>query len=201
MGRNKHVAEAHRNARNKFTEWVLCGRPSTGVMYDEMCESRMVFKSRLKWCQDHQDQLKMDTLAEKHAVGDFGSFWRGKKKCDIGTGLPVSVDGISDHKGIADAFREHFSVQPTVRSSVEAFYAEGLSGAVGFCLTSLTPHISKVLALFYCVCMGHAYLPADMLRTLVVPVVKNRTGDLADKSNYRPISLAKIVRKGIRWCA
>jgi hypothetical protein len=33
------------------------------------------------------------------------------------------------------------------------------------------------------------------MRTIVVPVVKNKTGDLADRNNYRPISLATIIAK------
>lgn len=57
------------------------------------------------------------------------------------------------------------------------------------------PHLPRVLALFYNVCMSHAYLPHDMLKTIVVPVVKNKTGDLTDKNNYRPISLATVVSK------
>lgn len=33
------------------------------------------------------------------------------------------------------------------------------------------------------------------MRTIVVPIVKNRTGDVSDKTNYRPISLATVVAK------
>lgn len=38
-------------------------------------------------------------------------------------------------------------------------------------------------------------MPADMIRTVVVFIVKNKTGDLADKNNYRPISLATVISK------
>ncbi|XP_026324195.1 uncharacterized protein LOC113233320 [Hyposmocoma kahamanoa] len=34
-----------------------------------------------------------------------------------------------------------------------------------------------------------------MLKTIVVPVVKNKTGDIASHENYRPISLAVVVAK------
>ncbi|XP_026322729.1 uncharacterized protein LOC113232273 [Hyposmocoma kahamanoa] len=33
------------------------------------------------------------------------------------------------------------------------------------------------------------------MRTVVVPIVKNKTGDFSELSNYRPISLATIVAK------
>ncbi|XP_060802244.1 uncharacterized protein LOC132902175 [Amyelois transitella] len=56
-------------------------------------------------------------------------------------------------------------------------------------------HLPRVLALFFNFCLSHSYLPEDLMRTLVVPIVKNKTGDVSDLSNYRPISLATIVAK------
>nr|XP_037868954.1 uncharacterized protein LOC119628917 [Bombyx mori] len=43
--------------------------------------------------------------------------------------------------------------------------------------------------------MRLSYLPEEMLKNVVVPIVKNRTGDICDKTNYRPISLATIIAK------
>ncbi|CAH2210353.1 jg24354, partial [Pararge aegeria aegeria] len=34
-----------------------------------------------------------------------------------------------------------------------------------------------------------------MMKTIVVPILKNKTGDIADQSNYRPISIAGIIAK------
>ncbi|KOB72315.1 RNA-directed DNA polymerase from mobile element jockey [Operophtera brumata] len=33
------------------------------------------------------------------------------------------------------------------------------------------------------------------MRTVVVPIVKNKTGDLSSSSNYRPISLGTVIGK------
>lgn len=57
------------------------------------------------------------------------------------------------------------------------------------------PHLPNVLATFYTLCVGHAYLPSKLMRTTVVPIIKNKTGDVSDKNNYRPISLATIAAK------
>lgn len=38
-------------------------------------------------------------------------------------------------------------------------------------------------------------LPKEFMRTIVVPIVKNRTGDVSSISNYRPISIATILPK------
>jgi hypothetical protein len=57
------------------------------------------------------------------------------------------------------------------------------------------PHMARVLYMLYSFCVGHSYLPSKMIQTLVVPIVKNKTGDVADKNNYRAISLATVISK------
>lgn len=47
--------------------------------------------------------------------------------------------------------------------------------------------------MFYTYCVGHSYLPEAMMKTIVVTIVNNRTGDLSSINNYRQISLATIV--------
>ncbi|XP_026735743.1 uncharacterized protein LOC113499457 [Trichoplusia ni] len=37
-------------------------------------------------------------------------------------------------------------------------------------------HISRVLSLFCNLCMSHSYLPPDLIKTIVIPVVKNKSG-------------------------
>jgi hypothetical protein len=56
-------------------------------------------------------------------------------------------------------------------------------------------HMPRVLSLFFNLCLGHSYLPDNLMRTIVVPIPKNKTGDSSDVSNYRPISLATVIAK------
>ncbi|KOB64375.1 RNA-directed DNA polymerase from mobile element jockey, partial [Operophtera brumata] len=53
-------------------------------------------------------------------------------------------------------------------------------------------HLRRVLAMLFSFCIGHSYLPQDLMKTVVVPIIKNRTGEASDKSKYRPISLATV---------
>ncbi|KAJ2951199.1 hypothetical protein O0L34_g5592 [Tuta absoluta] len=55
--------------------------------------------------------------------------------------------------------------------------------------------LHEKIALFMNACIQHGYLPADFMRTLVVPIVKNKTGDISSLTNYRPISLATVLSK------
>ncbi|KAJ8706421.1 hypothetical protein PYW08_011047 [Mythimna loreyi] len=56
-------------------------------------------------------------------------------------------------------------------------------------------HLPRVLATFFTLCVNHSYLPSEMLRAVVVPIVKNKTGDIPDQADYRPISSATVIAK------
>ena len=50
-------------------------------------------------------------------------------------------------------------------------------------------NILPVLLSICFTCMfKHCNLPISMLDSVIVPLVKNRNGDLSDKNNYRPIA-------------
>ena len=55
--------------------------------------------------------------------------------------------------------------------------------------------IHVLLSLCFTLCLAHGYLPPAMIETTIVPIVKNKAGNLSDSSNYRPIALATIVSK------
>lgn len=223
VGWNKHVQESHQRARLGFQMWNWYRRPTSGPIYDEMVESRKIFKGRLKWCQDRQEQIKMDLLASHHTKNNFRHFWKCTNKLNARPGLPVIVDGKNGAKDIANIFRDHFTVKsplgpsqpmPSAETHHVPFtlriYAKDISsilkhmkrgkspGHDGLSIEHLQfagPHLPRVLALLFNFCLGHSYLPENLMKTVVVPIIKNKTGDVGDKANYRPISLATIVAK------
>ena len=52
-------------------------------------------------------------------------------------------------------------------------------------------HNKLHILLFMCFTLFfiHSYLPAPMIETIIVPIVKNKRGNLCDSNNYRPIAL------------
>ena len=53
--------------------------------------------------------------------------------------------------------------------------------------------------LFNCF-ITHGYLPEDFMKTAIVPIIKNKTGDSSDKGNYRPIALVTACLKIFEIC-
>ena len=39
----------------------------------------------------------------------------------------------------------------------------------------------------------HSYIPTDMLDFVIIPLVKNRCGDLSYNNNYSPIAISCII--------
>ena len=58
--------------------------------------------------------------------------------------------------------------------------------------------IHVLLSLCFTLCLAHGYFPPVMIKTTIVPIVKNKSGNLSDSSNYRPIALATIVSKMLK---
>lgn len=41
----------------------------------------------------------------------------------------------------------------------------------------------------------HGYLPIKMMDTIIIPIIKDRKGDITSKDNYRPIAVTTVVSK------
>ena len=46
----------------------------------------------------------------------------------------------------------------------------------------------------------HGYLPREFMKTAIVPIIKNKSGNTSDISNYRPITLVTACSKIFESC-
>ncbi|XP_059058845.1 uncharacterized protein LOC131852221 [Achroia grisella] len=222
-GWNKYVRDAHRQARQAFINWKFYGEPRCGPLYVTMREKGKTFKEKLKFCQNNAEQIKLDILGAEHKGKNFKRFWKLTQKLSPKPSIPVSVNSISNPKDIADLFMNHFKVDPVLQPSTRSECARSTKSRVPvqfstdeikYVIKSMTrgkspghdslsvehfqcagPQLLRVLTALYNLCIQHSYLPNALMRTIVVPIAKNKTGDLSNKENYRPISLATIAAK------
>ena len=60
--------------------------------------------------------------------------------------------------------------------------------------------ISVHLSLLFTGLLSHGYLPAALMKSAIVPILKNRQGDTSDKNNYRPIAIVTAISKMFELC-
>ena len=73
--------------------------------------------------------------------------------------------------------------------------AAGMDGLSGESFTYAYHILSVLLSICFTCMFKHCYLPIGMLNSVIVPLVKNKNGDLSDRNNYRPIALSSTVSK------
>ena len=50
-----------------------------------------------------------------------------------------------------------------------------------------------LMTLLYNSLLMHGFLPETMMVTVIAPIIKNKSDDLSDNNNYRPIALATVA--------
>ena len=73
--------------------------------------------------------------------------------------------------------------------------ASGMDGLSDERLKFADPMLAVLLSICITCMFKHCYIPSSMLDSVIVPLVKNRNGDLSDKNNYRPIALSSTISK------
>ena len=51
------------------------------------------------------------------------------------------------------------------------------------------------LSLCFTMMLKHSHLPNGLTKVLLIPILKDKTGNISDKDNYRPIALASVSSK------
>ena len=65
------------------------------------------------------------------------------------------------------------------------------SGRIFYADSSVCNHLSSL----FNVCLMHGKIRQECMQTVIVPICKNKNGNISDADNYRPGSLATIISK------
>ena len=50
--------------------------------------------------------------------------------------------------------------------------------------------IHVLLSILFTHFLYHVHLPTSCMKSAIIPIIKNKTGDTSDKNNYRPIAFS-----------
>jgi hypothetical protein len=138
--------------------------------------------------------------------------------------LPESVDGKTNLNDICNMWRDHFSnllnsadnsdmhsVFDTINvCEIDAFTHDNILDAIKVLKSGKSSgkdglraeafkHANKSIVVYLCIFFNavicHGYIPRDLMDTIIVPIVKDKKGNLESKDNYRPIALTTVMSK------
>ena len=52
--------------------------------------------------------------------------------------------------------------------------------------------INKLLLMLFNSIIVHGFIPNELMNTMIIPLVKDKKGDVTSKDNYRPIAVTNI---------
>ena len=115
-----------------------------------------------------------------------------------------SSSNIADKEDVCNSFKNmcfnqgmHVSAAEVIEliREISNGKAAGMDGLSGESLKYANHILSVLLSICFTCMFKHCYLPIGMLNSVIVPLVKNKNGDLSDRNNYRPIALSSTVSK------
>ena len=232
-GFNELAKQLHSEARADYLLWKASGKPRAGLLYLNMCQSRIRFKRTLKGCRQNEESLRANAHAKSLFEKDMTSFWKDINN-NYDTRLPLApmVDKCIGGKDICDMWQAHYkkllnsvdsskskeSVERKLHSikdttivfrpvdifnalkSTKTGKACRVDGLAAEHFIHASPIIHVYLSMLFNCFITHGYLPEDFMKTAIVPIIKNKTGDSSDKGNYRPIALVTACSKIFEIC-
>ena len=188
-------------ARFKF-KLRQCKRDEARVRADILANDLVKRNSTLFWNhvskQHRRCIIPADTVGGATARESIASMWKNHY-----ANLFNCVDTESDKESVLDTISRVSNAHDTlcsedVKSSVKSLSANkacGLDNLFAEHRLYANPSIHALLSICFNAFIVHGFLPSDLTDTVLVPIVKDKTGDISDKGNYRPIALASVISK------
>jgi len=224
-GWNDLVDDKHEAAREAFLQWVVMGKPKTGYVYEMMKRTRAQFKLALRYCRKHEETLRCNVMAKKVLSNktEFWKDVKNASRCKA-TNKTDTVNGISGDTQIAEMWKEtfqnlysmhnnenmnetfadyttdikHVITCENMCSAIKQLKSRKSTGPDGITAEAIK-HGGSLLAvhltLLFNMCLCHSYIPTDLTQTTLVPLLKNKSGDVTDINNYRAIALSSCLSK------
>ena len=80
-------------------------------------------------------------------------------------------------------------------SNLSSGKASGVDGISGEHLKYAGDCLYDLLSVLFNAIFIHGYIPKDMIKSVIVPIIKSKTKSSNDKSNYRPVTIATVISK------
>ena len=224
-GWSEYVSDLYDYSREIRGKWLDLGRPRQGYIFKEFCRSKAKVKWALRFITRNENALRKESLAKKLLKSKSNEFWKEIKLINNAkTALPCSIDNASSPEEISKLWEDHFYkifncldsikfngdycldtpynlVKVNNSDIYDAIKSLALNKSCGldgiqaehlkYSSNKLVPLLSMCFSSFFV----HGFLPSTLMSTVLVPIIKNKSGNVNSSDNYRPIALGSVISK------
>ena len=224
-GWSDHVSDLYKYSREIRGLWLDNGKPRQGHLFVEYTRSKARFKYALRYIKKNEADMRKASLAKKMSELESNEFWKEIRTINNAkTPLPCSIDDSNGPQEIINLWEKHYrgilNCLPKVSygsnyvledsyDNVKVTNAETLSaikslednkscaqdGIFAEHLKYASSKIVPLLSMCFSGLFVHGYLPNSLMSVVLIPIIKNKCGNISSKDNYRPIALASIISK------
>ena len=194
-------------------------------MFSELTRSKARFKYAKRYIDRNENSLRKESLAKKHSETNSKNFWSEVNSINNSkVPLPNTIGDANSPNDILQLwkgqFQNTFNCIPKQHYnktfSLDSEYSEvqvnnseiydaiksldsnktcGLDGIYAEHLKFASDRLIPLLGMCFSSFFVHGILPDSMMSVVLVPVIKNKCGNINSQDNYRPIALATILSK------
>lgn len=108
---NENLNDLKAKSIENFKLWEACGKPRCGEIFNKMTQTKLEYKSMLRFYQDESKNDFSDRLGNALIEKDQNNFWRSwnSKFGKINSRKIATVAGHTNDREIANAFCDYFS--------------------------------------------------------------------------------------------
>ena len=224
-GWSDYVAELYDYSREVRKLWLEAGKPRQGFISHEYHRSKAKFKYALRHIKRNENVLRKEALAKKLSNLNVKDFWKEISKINNSKSvLPSSINNANSPGEITKLWEDHFnklfncldkvpykggfSLNDSYNSikvenseiadainSLDLNKTCGLDGIQAEHLKYSSMKIIPMLSMCFSSFFVHGFLPNTLMSVILVPVIKNKSGNVSSCDNYRPIALASVLSK------
>ena len=224
-GWSDYVSDLYDYSRETRKVWLENGKPRQGHIFQEFLRSKAKFKYAIRFISRHENILRKESLANKLSNLKPKEFWKEIKSINNSkTALPCSIDNASNSEEIIKLWEDHFynifncleKVKFNGKYNLDTSYNNlkvnnseiyeviqsldlnkscGMDGIQVEHLKYSSNKLIPLLSMCFSSCFVHGFLPSALMSIVLVPIIKNKAGNVNSRDNYRPIALASILSK------
>ena len=224
-GWSDHVSDLYKYSREIRGLWLDNGKPRQCHLFIEYTRSKARFEYALRYVKKNEADMRKVSLAKKMSELESNEFWKEIRTINNAkTPLPCSIDDSNGPQEIINLWEKHYrgilNCLPKVSygsnyvledsyDNVKVTNAETLSaikslednkscaqdGIFAEHLKYASSKIVPLLSMYFSGLFVHGYLPNSLMSVVLIPIIKNKCGNISSKDNYRPIALASIISK------